>query len=225
VRPTFRGDPKPFKGDDKILPGLTADVTKVETLEGAIKDASVVIFAASASSKGGKAKDVDYLGVANVARECVRLGVPRLVVISSGAVTRPDSLGYKITNLFGNIMEWKVKGEDLLKQIYDEAGNPSLSYVIVRPGGLQDGPAKGANEIAINQGDTISGEINRDDVAACVAAAATSKSIPKRVTFEIYGADSGGPLEGRFSGKSGYERKGASYEEMFVGLKEGNITI
>ena len=72
-----------------------------------------MIFAASASRKGGKAKEVDYIGVENVAKECVRLKVPKLVVISSGAITKPDSLGFKFTNVFGQIMEYKLKGRSL----------------------------------------------------------------------------------------------------------------
>ena len=44
------------------LKSAYADVTKVDTLEPAIKGASVVIFAASASSKGGSAGQVDYQG-------------------------------------------------------------------------------------------------------------------------------------------------------------------
>ena len=51
------------------------DVTKIETLEPALKGAKAVIFAASASRNGGKADQVDYQGVANVAKECVRLKV------------------------------------------------------------------------------------------------------------------------------------------------------
>ena len=84
------------------------DVTKIDTLAPALTGARAVIFAASASKDGGKADAVDYKGVQNVAAECVRLKVPRLVVISSGAITRPNSLGFKITNLFGRIM---VRGD------------------------------------------------------------------------------------------------------------------
>lgn len=114
-------------------------MTKPETLPGAIKGASAVVFASSASRKGGNAEAVDYKGVENIAR-CVVFGVfvgigvvgevmvmgcvyvalpiisfiqiqtlsppphsacidekiPRLLVVSSGAVSRPDSLGYKV---------------------------------------------------------------------------------------------------------------------------------
>lgn len=64
--------------------------------------------------------------------------------------------------------------------------------------------------IIINQGDTISGEINRINVAACVVAAAISKDIPNHVTFEVYESNKSGPLQSDFPLKSGlrfiYER-------------------
>ena len=169
-----------------------------------------------------------YSGLANVAKECVRLKVPRLVVISSGAITRPDSLGFKITNLFGGIMDYKLKGENELKKVYAEAaasGDSSLSYVIIRPGGLGDGDAEGPGRIELNQGDTISGELARADVAQCTIAAALSKTIPNNVTFEMYQKDRRGPLQGKFSATSGYEQQGQNYDDMFKGLKSGEIII
>ena len=100
---------QPFTFDGKDLTGLDAglltyavgDVTKPETLPSAVRGAAAVVFASSASKKGGDAKAVDCLGVENIARVCVDERVPRLLVISSGAVSRPNSFGYKITNLFG----------------------------------------------------------------------------------------------------------------------------
>ncbi|CAM9754408.1 unnamed protein product, partial [Ascophyllum nodosum] len=84
--------------------GLTTaagDVTKIDTLKQALAGCGAVLFCASASKKGGNAEAVDYHGAVNTAKACIELGVPRLIVISSGAVTKPDSLGYKVTNLFG----------------------------------------------------------------------------------------------------------------------------
>ena len=56
-------------------------------------------------------------------------------------------------------------------------------------------------------------------------AAATSKTIPSAVTFEIYEANKAGPLESKYPAKSGYERNGkdlgADYEILFKGLKTG----
>lgn len=46
------------------------DVTKPDTLPAAIRGAGAVVFASSASRKGGNAEAVDYKGVENIAR-CV----------------------------------------------------------------------------------------------------------------------------------------------------------
>jgi len=165
---------------------------------------------------------VDNIGVQNIAKACILQKVPRLVVISSAAITRPDSLGFRFTNVFGRIMEYKYLGEKGLKEEYQKAANPSLSYVIIRPGGLTDSKALGASGIELNQGDTIVGDVTRADVAECAAAAAVSKLIPKDVTFEIYQADKKSVLEGRFPPVSGYERTGSQlggdYEKIFSGL-------
>jgi len=203
---------------------VQVDVTRLETIGPAIIGASVVIFAASASRKGGSAKQVDFTGVENVAKECVRLKIPRLVVISSGAITKPDSLGYKVTNLFGGIMGYKLLGEDSLRRAYSSAED-DVGYAIIRPGGLLDRDvAVGAGLVELNQGDTISGEISRIDVAECAVAAALSKSIPSKVTFEVYEADKSGPLQSDFPKVSGFERSGrllgADYEVLFRGLKQ-----
>jgi uncharacterized protein YbjT (DUF2867 family) len=229
VRPTYRGNAEnKFKEFETVEAPAQADVTKIDTLEPALRGASSVIFAASASRGGGTADQVDYIGLENVAKECVRLKIPRLIVISSGAITRPNSLGFKITNLFGRIMEYKLKGELALKAAYSSA-DPSVSYAIIRPGGLLDDKAVGAGGITLNQGDSISGEVNRADVAECAAAAALSTSLPKAVTFEVYQTGKSGPLEDKFAKVSGYERSGnvlgADYNKLFEGLKSGEVTI
>lgn len=222
VRPTYREVSKDANsGNELIEKPVKADVKDVDNLISAVEGASVVIFAASASKKGGDAKAVDYLGVKNIALACIKQKIPKLIIISSGAVTRPDSIGFKITNLFGRIMEYKLQGEDAVRELYRDPSATDLSYVIVRPGGLTDGKADGPSKITINQGDTLIGDINRIDVAECVVSAAISGSIPKDVTLEIYRSEGSGTLEGRFSPKSGYEQSGSelgSFESMLEGL-------
>ena len=220
VQPTFaRTPPADAPKGSTILEAKVADVTNPESLSEAVKGASAVIFASSASKKGGNAEKVDYLGVKNTADACLKEKVPRLVVISSGAVTRPKSLGFKITNLFGGIMGFKLQGEDELRSLY---ASSDLSYAIIRPGGLLGGPASGASKMELNQADTISGEINRADVAEVAVAAATSKVLKgKKVTFEIYEGGKSGPLEDSLPKTSGYEQRGDSYDAMFANLKEG----
>ena len=202
------------------------DVTKIETIENAIKDSNAVIYTASASSNGGNAENVDYLGLKNVANECIRLKINRLVVISVAGSTRPNSTVFAMTDYIGNIrpwkkniMEFKSMGEKAVMKLYEQA-DKSLSYTIIRPGVLFDGKGVGPIGLEINQGDTISGEINREDVAACAVAAATSKTIPKNVIFEVYQTEgTRGTLEDKFPSQSGYERRGEDYEIMFQGLK------
>ncbi len=219
-QPTFaRTPPIDAPKGSSILEAKVADVTKPETLNEAIKGASAVIFASSASKKGGNAEKVDYIGVKNAAEACLAQKIPQLVVISSGAVTRPKSLGFKITNLFGGIMGFKLRGEDALRDLYSSS---DLSYAIIRPGGLLGGPASGVSKMELNQKDTISGEINRADVAECAVAAATSKALKgKKVTFEIYEGGKSGPLEDGLAKSSGFEQRGSDYESMFANLKEG----
>ncbi len=220
VTPTYaRTPPSSAPSGSAIQEAKVADVTDQESLTAAVAGASAVIFAASASKKGGNAEKVDFLGVKNVAEVCQASKIPRLVVISSGAVTRPRSIGFKITNLFGGIMGFKLKGEDAVREVY--AGT-DLGYSIIRPGGLLSNAALGAGKIELNQRDTIAGEVNRADVAECAVAAATSKSLAgKKVTFEVYNADGGAPLESNLPKPSGFEQRGDSYETMFAGLKEG----
>lgn len=226
VRPTYRyvGN-VPAPTNPYLQAPVAADVTKIETIGPAINGASTVIFAASASNKGGTAQQVDYQGVVNVAMECIRLKIPKLIVISSGALTRPDSLGFKFTNIFGGILSYKLQGENMLRQLYEERNDPKLSYIIVRPGGLLDGQPVGPSKIELNQGDTISGEVYRSDVADCIVNAALSDTIPHNIVFEIYEAGKSGPLESRFSPKSGYEVRGTEYNAMFQQLKSGEIKI
>lgn len=78
------------------------DVTSFASIKDAVKGAAGVIFAASSSGKkkGGDPAHVDYLGVYNTARACLDCEVPKLVVISAGTVTRPESAGFKATNFF-----------------------------------------------------------------------------------------------------------------------------
>ena len=82
----------------------------------------------------------------------------------------------------------------------------------------------------MNQGDSISGEVNRSDVAEVAAEAALSTVIPKDVTFEMYEVGKSGPLEGKFAKLSGYEQNGeilgaSTYDALFQGLKTGEIIV
>ena len=60
--------------------------------------------------------EVDNDGLVNVAKACLEYKVPSLVIVSSGGVSKPDSPVYKFLNIFGKIMEEKIKG------LYEQLG-------------------------------------------------------------------------------------------------------
>uniref|UniRef100_A0A7S1DCB9 NAD(P)-binding domain-containing protein n=1 Tax=Cyclophora tenuis TaxID=216820 RepID=A0A7S1DCB9_CYCTE len=169
------------------------DVTSYDSIKAAVQGASGVIFAASASGKkkGGEPKQVDYVGVYNTAKACLECSVPKLVVISAGTVTRPDSAGFKATNFFvkyvygDKIMDYKIAGEEAMRELYAASSDKSLGYAVVRPGGLSDGPPKGSAELNLSQGDVLSSEISRTDVAEVTVAALLKGAATDFTTFEL----------------------------------------
>jgi uncharacterized protein YbjT (DUF2867 family) len=190
-----------------------------------------VIFAASASAKGGTAFAVDRDGVLAAAQACIANNVPRFIVVSSGTVTRPDSAVYKLLNVVGRgIMEAKIQGEDAVRELY---ANPDmiakkLGYTVVRPGGLTTGPSLGAAALELNQGDNKSGRLSRADVAAiCVQCLNSSDTFD--ATFECYELLTAKPVESVGLGNimkskdptpflSGKERQGKTWDTLFAGL-------
>ena len=98
VAATRTGD---FFGDaSKLVTVAKGDVTDAASLEPLITaQTGAVIFAASASrqadaKKTSNAKAVDNIGLVNCAKLCIEKGVPRLVVVSSGGVSKPSSAVY-----------------------------------------------------------------------------------------------------------------------------------
>lgn len=209
---------------------LRADVTKPESLKAAVAGARGVIFAASQSKEGGSAKAVDNLGLISTAEACIAAKVKRLVVVSSGGVSRPDSPVYQFLNLFGNIMAEKIAGEDRVRALYAALPDSELGYTIVRPGGLTEDAARGAAAVELGQGDSSSGRISRQDVAG-VSIAAIDSEAARNTTFECYYADTAKPLASvglsnilrqttPDSGAAADRRgaRGATWEELLAGV-------
>ena len=181
--------PAEFMSQD-LLTVEAADATNAATLSAAIRPGELggVIFAASASTKGGDADAVDHLGLIKVAEACIAARVPRLVIVSSGTVTRPDSAVHKLLNFVGRgIMDAKLLGEDRVRELY---ATPSLAadgigYTIVRPGALLNAASRGVGAVELNQGDDKSGRIARDDVGRICVECLTSDAACD-TTFECY---------------------------------------
>jgi nucleoside-diphosphate-sugar epimerase len=212
----------------------SVDVTSLESVRAAIAATSnlgAVVFCASVSSNQDSFA-VDRDGVINAAKCCVEQRVPRLVVVSSGAVSRPDSPVYLLLNTVAKgIMEAKIQGEDAVRDMYRdprlvEAG---VGYTVIRPGGLTSDEPVGPSGLELNKGDTKSGRLSRQDVAAlCVACLDSSAAFD--TTFECYDKDTARPLQSvglsnilRLRDptpfKSGRECQGSTFPELFQSLE------
>ena len=224
------GSPPPGVDANSLLSVAACDVRDPSTINVAGRGA--VIYAASGSKKGGSPHEVDNVGVVNAAKACVAAKVPRLVVISSTAVTRPQSLGYKFTDVYGKIMGEKKLGEDGLYATY--AGS-DLAYTIIRPGGLEEPKeniVQGPGALEISQGDALAGIISRKDLAevAVEAAALGSGPLLKDASFELYYTKGAQPCEGKFKkllADEAFPRlHGDSYAALFKGVrKDGSYDV
>jgi len=216
---------------NKLLLPMVCDVTKPSTIETAVTGTRAVIFAASSSKQGGTPAQVDNDGLVNVAKACIAAKVPHLVIVSSGSVTKPESPVYKFLNLFGKIMEEKIKGEDTVRSLYASAPE-GVTYTVVRPGGLTEEPARGVSALELNQGDTKSGRISRFDVASICIESTMYPKLTGATTFECYDGDTGKSLNtvgasnlfkqkaGTTEFVSGKERTGNTWETIFTGLEK-----
>lgn len=188
-----------------LLSVSSCDVKDPQALYEGIKGSQSVIYAASASKQGGNAKEIDNDAVVAAGEVSRSAKVPRYVVLSSTATTRPKSLGYIFTNMsVGGIMDEKRKGEQRISDLYnkDAGGNTSCSYTIIRPGGLEEpkqNKVLGPQALEISQGDTLAGIISRADLAEFTVEIALSEAQNIRNTaLEIYYTNSAQPCEGRF---------------------------
>lgn len=116
----------------------------------------------------------DGQGVQNLLSAAKNHTVQRVVLVSSLGVERKQELPFSILNSFG-VLDAKATAEDALR-------NSGLSYTIIRPGRLIDGPytsydlntlikasTDGKQDVLLGQGDRLLGQTSRKDVAAaCV---------------------------------------------------------
>jgi hypothetical protein len=237
-------------GESGTIPGnplisvAKGDVTSSESLASLIQPnkLSAVIYAASASrqkdAKGtSNAKAVDCDGVMECAKLCIASEVPRLVLVSSGGVSKPTSPVYLFLNTVANgIMKAKIDGEDGMRRLYAASGvsDKGLGYTIVRPGGLTRDAGLGVAAVELNQGDEKSGRIARADVAAiCIESLQSAAAFD--TTFECYYANTGKSLNDVGASNilavgagvktkatdyaSGLERRADTWPQLFDGLR------
>jgi len=143
-----------------------------QKLDDALRDVDALIIATGARASfdlTGPAR-VDALGVYRQLESCKRVGIKRVVLVSSlctGKLLHP-------LNLFGLILIWKKIGENFLK-------NSNFDWTIVRPGGLKEDEIVENQNILYTKEDTqTEGSIPRRLVAkCCINAIKNSQSINK----------------------------------------------
>ncbi|MBI1259790.1 MAG: NAD(P)H-binding protein [Chloroflexi bacterium] len=153
------------------------------TLPNAVIGVRAVICTIGARAPAGEdsPEKVDYEGVRNLIMAARNASIGRFILVSSLGVTHPE---HPLNN-FGRILDWKLKGENVLR-------TSGLNYTIIRPGGLTD-ESGGKTALRIEQGDTLGGgRISRSDVAA-VCLAALDDIATFYTTFEVVAQEDAPP--------------------------------
>ena len=145
--------------DSKNTETLRVSLNNKDELDEALKNVDALIIATGARASldlTGPAK-VDALGVYRQLQSCKRVGIKRVILVSSlctGKLFHP-------LNLFGFILIWKKIGENFLR-------NPSFEWTIIRPGGLKESEIIDSENIDYSKEDTqFKGSIPRRLVAKC----------------------------------------------------------
>ena len=171
-------------GAQDCLELAKGDVRQSVTLPRVVVGVRAVICAIGAKAPVGEnsPEKIDYEGVRNLVLAARNASIGRFILVSSLGVTHPE---HPLNN-FGRVLDWKLKGENILR-------TSGLVYTIIRPGGLTD-ESGGNASLRVDQGDRIaSGRISRSDVAALCLAALDDIS-PYHTTFEVV-AEDGSPPE------------------------------
>jgi len=141
------------------LETIRVSLDKKDELDKALKDIDALVIATGARASldlTGPAK-VDALGVYRQLESCKRVGIKRVILVSSLCTGRL----FHPLNLFGLILIWKKIGENYLR-------NSNFDWTIIRPGGLKEIEDIKLENINYSKEDTqVNGSIPRRLVAKC----------------------------------------------------------
>ena len=144
-----------------------------EGLDKALKTVDALIIATGARASldlTGPAK-VDALGVYRQLQSCKRVGLKRVILVSSLCT----GMFFHPLNLFGLILIWKKIGENFLR-------NPYFEWTIIRPGGLKESEKIDNENIDYTKEDTqFKGSIPRRLVAKCCIDSLRSKESVNKI--------------------------------------------
>jgi uncharacterized protein YbjT (DUF2867 family) len=153
---------------------VVGDVLKLDTLTTAMVDCQQLICATGATPSFDFTQpyQVDYEGTKNLVNIASNINIEHFVIVSSLCVSQ----FFHPLNLFWLVLLWKKQAENYLQQ-------SSLTYTIVRPGGLKS--EDNTDKIVMSSADTLfEGSIPRQKVAQ-VCVAALSQPAAKNKIVEI----------------------------------------
>ncbi len=158
VRQIIRNNSK-VSDELKNLETFRVSLYKKKELDKALNDIDALVIATGARASldlTGPAK-VDALGVQKQLESCKRVGIKRVILVSSLCTGRL----FHPLNFFGLILIWKKIGENLLRK-------SNFEWTIIRPGGLKEVEDIKLENINYSKEDTqINGSIPRRLVARC----------------------------------------------------------
>ncbi|PNW76633.1 hypothetical protein CHLRE_11g467755v5 [Chlamydomonas reinhardtii] len=185
-------------GADAGIEVVEADVTKgVDELVAAIGSAQAVVCATGAVGFGSNgAAAVDEKGTIKLVDAASRAGgVTKFVLVSSlltnaSAVGQSNNPNYKFLNLFGGVLDAKLRAEKYLR-------SSGINYTIIRPGGLSNEPESEVGNVILRREDSLFGldsdpgrAISRDTVAAVAVQALLQPAASKDKVVEIVASPS-----------------------------------
>ncbi len=162
--------PESLKNCEKVA----VDLANKEDLDRTLKGTDALIIATGARPSvdlTGPAR-VDALGVTRQVESCKRIGINRIILVSSlcaGKLFHP-------LNLFGLILIWKRCGEDQLQK-------SNLEWTIIRPGGLTEREDNLDSEAILYSSEKTQeeGSIPRRLVARCCVDALSIKESVRKI--------------------------------------------
>ena len=172
VKQIFRKNSKTIE-DSKKRETVRVSLNNEKALDKALENVDALIIATGARASfdlTGPAK-VDALGVYRQLESCKRVGIKRVILVSSlcsGKLFHP-------LNLFGLILLWKKIGENFLR-------NKNFEWTIIRPGGLKESEKIEFENIDYTKEDTqFEGSIPRRLVAKCCIDSLTCKQSVNKI--------------------------------------------
>lgn len=153
-------DPGKLGIQDPALSVVQGDVLDAAAVEAALQGADAAVI-----SLGNTANNPDYVvseGTKVIVAAMQKLGVRRVITVTSiGTGDSADQVPFAFKMLMKSVLKKPMEDKERQEQEVMASG---LDWIIVRPGGLTDGPATGQYKAGLDKS-IKAGQVSRADVA------------------------------------------------------------